>query len=70
MPRRVIHAALCDRPAVLIYTADTVDAYRHDGTAWRETSPHAIVQDATILTARDYAARWPRLKLPTHALAA
>jgi hypothetical protein len=71
MPRRVIHAALYDCPAVLLYHSDdTVDAYRHDGLAWREISPHAIVRDATPLSPREYAGRWPGLKLPTHALAA
>lgn len=70
MPVRIIHATLNGQAAVLIYTVTTVHAYVHTAHAWRLTDPNAITRGATILTARDYAARWPGLKLPGYALAA
>ncbi len=70
MPQRVIHAALSDRPAVLIYADDSVRGYQHTGSTWREINPHEIIQGATILAARDYASRWPGLKLPGYSMAA
>jgi hypothetical protein len=44
--------------------------YPTTGITWREIDSHRISNDATILSARDYAARWPGLKLPGYALAA
>ncbi len=68
---RVIHAVLNNRPAVFLYRPhDTVQAYQHNGVAWRETSPQDIIERGVILDPRIYARRWPGLKLPLFDLAA
>jgi hypothetical protein len=60
----IIHAALSNQSAVLIYDGPDVLGFAHNGLSWRETDAYYISQGAELLSARQYAARFPGLKLP------